>query len=81
VNQREMKHFAVMVLIGDGVMGLLRPSRDAAAWKHGPLLWRKSMALLQRSPTATRMVAVAQIAGGVWWALHREKDARAQLAA
>jgi hypothetical protein len=74
MNQLEMKHFAAMVLIGDGVMGLLRPRRDAAAWKHGPGLWRKSMALLQKSPVATRMVAAAQIAGGVWWALRFEKS-------
>ena len=81
MSHQEMKHFAAMVLIGDGVMGLIQPRYDAAAWEHGPVLWRKSMALLRRNPAATRVVAAAQIAVCVWWVLHRDKVGQSQLAA
>ena len=81
VKHRELKHFAAMMLIGDGVMALVRPRQDAAAWKHGPISWRKSMKLLQRNPAATRLVAAAQIAGALWWVLHEETSVRSELAA
>ena len=77
MNHQEMKHFAVMMLIGDGVMALVRPRQDAVAWKHGPALWRKSMGLLQRNPAITRVVAAAQVAGALWWALHEESNGHA----
>jgi hypothetical protein len=81
VTHQELKHFAAMLLIGDGVMAAIRPKQDAAAWKHGPFLWRRSMKLLQRNPTATRVVAAAQIAGALWWVLHHDRAAEPQLAA
>ena len=81
MNHQELKHFAAMMLIGDGVMALVRPRQDAAAWKHGPMLWRKSMKLPQWNPAATRVVAAAQIAGALWWVLHEESNGRSQLAA
>ena len=61
-----------MVLIGDGVMALVRPERDAEAWKTGPEPWRKLMRALAKRPVLTRAIGVAQIAGGIWWALHQE---------
>lgn len=73
----KLKHFAAMLLIGDGVMALIRPRDDAAAWTHGPRVWREAMQTLQKSPTATRMVAAAQVAGCIWWLL-REEGSEAQ---
>lgn len=81
MSHQEMKHFAAMLLIGDGVMALIRPRQDAAAWNHGPLLWRKGMTLLQRNPTATRVVAATQVAAALWWVLRRDRVGESQLAA
>ena len=81
MNHQEIKHFAAMMLIGDGVMALVRPRQDAAAWRQGPMLWRKSMKVLQRNPATTRVVAAAQIAGALWWVLHKERGGQSQLAA
>lgn len=70
------KHFAAMVLIGDGVMALVHPQRDAKAWKAGPWLWRRLMGGLEDHPALTRVVGIGQIVAGVWWALEQEKGSR-----
>jgi hypothetical protein len=69
-----MKHFAAMVLIGDGVMAMVRPKRDARAWKKGPELWRGSMQWLAKRPAVTRAIGAAQVVGGVLWALYADKS-------
>jgi hypothetical protein len=33
---KQWKHFAAMLLIGDGVMALICPEWDAEAWAVGP---------------------------------------------
>jgi hypothetical protein len=67
------KHFAAMVMIGDGVMALIDPERDAKAWKKGPKMWRNVMHELSKRPVLTRVIGVAQIAGGIYWALKQEE--------
>lgn len=63
-SPRRVKHFAAMVLIGDGVMALVHPSKDAHAWSKGPQVWRKLMQELARRPVLTRAIGVAQVAWG-----------------
>jgi hypothetical protein len=72
-NSKRWKHFAAMALIGDGVMALVRPQHDARAWSTGPKTWQSLMNRLHDRPELTRLIGAAQIAGGVWWALHQEK--------
>lgn len=71
-SPRRWKHFAAMALIGDGVVGFIRPGRDAQAWEEGPAIWRKLMRGLGRRPMLTRVIAAAEIAGGVRWILSHE---------
>jgi len=71
-NPTRAKHFAAMVLIGDGVMALVHPERDAKAWKTGPKVWRDLMHGLSKRPVLTRAIGAAQIVGGIWWALKQE---------
>ena len=72
-TQKRWKHFAAMALIGDGVMAVVRPEHDAMAWKQGPKPWKQLMHALHERPALTRAIGVAQIVGGVWWALQQEK--------
>ena len=74
LSQKRWKHFAAMALVGDGVMALIRPEHDAMAWKQGPKAWKKLMHELHERPALTRAIGIAQIAGGVWWALRQEKS-------
>jgi len=69
---KRWKHFAAMALIGDGVMALVHPQRDAAAWKAGPRVWQNLMQGLRERPVLTRAIGAAQIAAGIWWALYAE---------
>ncbi len=68
------KHFAAMALIGDGVMAVVRPHRDARAWRAGPKPWRFLMASLDHRPALTRVVGATQIAAGIWWALAQQRS-------
>jgi hypothetical protein len=71
-SPKRMKHFAAMVLIGDGVMAMVHPKLDAHAWKTGPKVWRDLMNGLAERPALTRAIGAAQVVGGIWWALRQE---------
>ena len=73
LTPKRWQHFAAMALIGDGVMALVHPQRDAMAWHVGPEPWRALMRRLHDRPMLTRAIGVAQILGGVAWALNQEK--------
>ena len=74
MSTKRMKHFAAMVMIGDGVMAMVRPKQDAHAWKRGPRVWRGSMEWLAERPALTRVIGAAQIVGGVLWAVSQSDD-------
>lgn len=73
-DTKRMKHFAAMVLIGDGVMAIVRPRGDARAWEKGPKVWRDSMEWLGERPALTRAIGAVQILGGVLWALSEDDE-------
>ena len=72
-DPKRAKHFAAMVLIGDGVMAIVNPRNDARAWKTGPKLWHSLMGQLSERPGLTRVIGVAQVIGGICWALHQDE--------
>ena len=73
LNLNRCKHFIALVLIGDGVMALLRPGHDARAWAAGSGSWRKLMVALNKRPVLTRVIGGVEVAGAVYWALsHRD---------
>lgn len=74
LSSKRSQHFVAMVLIGDGVMALIHPERDAHAWKKGPKPWRQLMHALSERPTLTRAIGVAQITAGVLWALRQDRE-------
>ncbi len=73
-STKRAQHFAAMILIGDGVMALIHPSKDARAWKKGPQPWRELMHFLSENPGLTRAVGAAQVAGGIVWALAQARE-------
>jgi uncharacterized protein YjeT (DUF2065 family) len=77
---KRWKYFAAMALVGDGVMALVYPQRDAQTWKAGPKAWQSLMQKLQEHPTLTRAIGLTEIAGGIYWVLsqkNHEKEDRA----
>ena len=68
------KHFTAMAIIGDGVMGMIHPTRAAKAWHYGPEPWQNLMQSLEDRPNLTRAISAAQVIGGILWVLHSSKD-------
>jgi hypothetical protein len=68
------KHFTAMALIGDGIMGIIHPSRDAKAWHYGPEPWKNLMQSLEDRPNLTRAISAAQVVGGILWVLHSSRE-------
>jgi hypothetical protein len=67
-----LKHITAIVLIGDGLLALVTPERDAMAWRMGPEPFRSLMSYMAKRPTLTRWVGATQIAVGIWWVLREE---------
>ncbi|HEV3149403.1 MAG TPA: hypothetical protein VGY94_00530 [Acidobacteriaceae bacterium] len=67
-----LKHITSMVLVGDGLLALINPEREALAWRMGPEPFRSLMGYMAKRPTLTRWVGAAQIGLGIWWALRDE---------
>lgn len=72
----KMKHITAAVLVGDGLLALVSPERDALAWRMGPEPFRTLMGLMAKRPSLTRLVGAAQIAVGIWWVLREEPPVR-----
>jgi hypothetical protein len=68
------KHFTAMAIIGDGVMGIIHPRRDAKAWHFGPQPLQNLMQSLEDRPNLTRAISAAQVIGGILWVLHSSKE-------
>jgi hypothetical protein len=57
--------FAGLILIGDGLMGLLRPRRHSLLWHLGPELAKAVTEELADHPGTARAIYAAELAAGV----------------
>ena len=60
----QLKYLTAIVLIGDGIIAMLRPHRDTHAWSIGPLVWKDLMIYLSDHPDMLRAIGVAEVAFG-----------------
>jgi hypothetical protein len=60
----QLKYLTAMMLIGDGVLAMLRPYRDAMTWDIGPKSWRAMMHYLSDHPDTLRAIGAAEVALG-----------------
>ena len=68
----QLKYLAAILLIGDGILAMLRPYRDAQAWSLGPQAWKDLMRYLSEHPEMLRTIGAAEIAFGFALATSRE---------
>jgi hypothetical protein len=73
VIKRGLELFGLM-MIGEGIVGLLRPRRYSLLWKIGPAWLRDSMTLLAEHREATRLLCAGEIAAGLWLALREIEE-------
>ncbi len=57
-----------ILLIGDSVMALWRPTRYSLLWHAGPPWWRTLARYFARHRDVTRAVAATELAVGLWLA-------------
>ena len=69
---------AGMLLIGDGVLALLRPREHCLLWRGGPDGWRRTAAWFAAHPQVTRTLAAAELCTGLWLARRQQPDAAAR---
>jgi hypothetical protein len=58
-----------MILVGDGLLGLLIPGRHVHRWNRGPATWRCAMQYLELRPGLTRLLAASELCVGLWLGL------------
>jgi hypothetical protein len=54
-----------LILIGDGLMGLLQPKRHSLLWHFGPQLAKAVTEELAEHPNTSRAIYAAELAVGV----------------
>lgn len=64
MNWTQLKYMTAMMLIGDGVLAMLRPHRDARTWSMGPQAWKALMGYLSDHPDMLRAIGAAEVAAG-----------------
>jgi hypothetical protein len=70
-GNKRVKELLALWMVGEGVIGSLRPRRYMQLWRFGPKAYRKFIDTLTDHPTATRMLCAAEAGVGVWWALRQ----------
>jgi hypothetical protein len=60
-------------LIGEGIIGAIRPKRYMRLWRFGPRTYRNFIDALADHPRATRLICGAEAGLGVWLALRNTR--------
>ncbi|HEY1771000.1 MAG TPA: hypothetical protein VGG02_12175 [Chthoniobacterales bacterium] len=62
---RRVLQFGALILIGDGVMGLIKPRWHSLLWHFGPELARAATEELAEHPKTARTIYLAEAALGI----------------
>ncbi|HEY1303193.1 MAG TPA: hypothetical protein VGF24_06570 [Vicinamibacterales bacterium] len=71
---RRTAESAAMLIIGDGVLGVLRPAEHCLIWSAGPQWWREIVGWFAAHPKVTRGAAVVEVGAGLWLAMQSQQD-------
>jgi hypothetical protein len=71
---RRLLETAGLFLIGDGLMGILRPRRHSLLWHFGPELGRAVTEELAANPKLARSVYLAEVALGIVLSVSQTDD-------
>ncbi len=74
MTTRRLVQLGALFLIGDGVMGLLKPRWHSLLWNFGPELARAATEELAAHPKTARSVYLAEAALGVVLASRQTPD-------
>lgn len=75
---RRLLEVAGLMMVGEGVIGVLQPRGHVALWYRGPRSWRSMLRPFRDSPALTRGAALAEICIGLWLAARQQRPSLAQ---
>jgi len=67
-SQRQLKEVTAMLLIGEGVLGVLRPAAHCRIWRTRSRRWNGAIAWFAARPSLVRICGLTELAAGVWLA-------------
>ncbi len=68
---RRLLELGATLAIGDGVVALIAPRRHSLLWRFGPEGYKRAVEVFAERPALIRILAAAEIAGGLWLALRQ----------
>lgn len=74
IATRRMLEVLALLMIGEGLMGLIRPRRYSLLWRMGPPLLKAMIDELVEHPNITRAISAAELAGGIALAVGQTED-------
>lgn len=72
--QQRITELAALLMVGDGIVGLMQPERHTRLWWSGPRRYREAMEPFVRSPALTRVAGAAEAAVGLWLASRQKPE-------
>ena len=66
-------------MIGDGVIGMVKPRWHSLHWDIGPESFQTAMEKLARNPAKARLLYIAEIGVGTWLATRQTPEKPALL--
>jgi hypothetical protein len=57
-----------MLMIGDGVLGVLQPASHCRVWRGGASRWGAAIDWFAAHPQLVRAIGAAELAAGIWLA-------------
>jgi hypothetical protein len=67
-SERQLQETVAILLIGDGVLGLLRPRGHCAVWRTRHAGWNSVVDWFAARPMLVRACGLAETAAGMWLA-------------
>ena len=71
---RRLIQLIALVMIGDGVSGLIKPRWHSLLWDVGPESFQTMMEKLAANPTKARLLYAAEIVVGAWLATRQTPE-------
>jgi hypothetical protein len=70
-GNKRIKGLLALWMVGEGIIGALRPKRYLQLWRFGPKGYREFIDALTDHPNSMRLLCAAEAGVGIWWALRQ----------
>lgn len=71
---KQFKELLAILMVGDGVIGLVAPRRHSLLWRFGPARYKRIMTAFAERPILARLLSAASIGAGLWLASRQYEE-------